>query len=507
MANYNDPIIYNWHYNEQTGEKYSVKLNNEQHVITGGKIFLNQIPDKFHGVKINGLVERDLIQTAEHFKVDYTNGMITFQKAKEGQTVTISEYYGRGVISYPASRIWTKQGNMGEIIETLDGVLQALGSTATIKAEIEATIEELRVLTSDGDFTHQVELAQSLVAGLQTSINTATTTKANLESTIGDAEGIISRIQTATGTATQKETALNGLVATANTLNTSLSNVITTGEQLLSSLNGMVSTANTAKSELNEATTNANTANTNLTGKIQEAQTALTELNEAISGANLDGYISQAKLDNAMATKQDKLPTNGTAGQLLSKTSDGFEWTDNKGTTVVDNLINTSTANALSANQGKILNETKVDKVTGKDLSTYDYDLEAKTKVDAIPNSPEYTDTKYTAGTNITIDENNEISATDTTYTAGTNVSIDANGEISATDTKYTAGANITINESNVISSIDTNYGLASTDNDGLMSIAQYNQLTNLPNGMADLTQSAYNALTTKDPTWYYTTY
>ena len=42
-----------------------------------------------------------------------------------------------------------------------------------------------------------------------------------------------------------------------------------------------------------------------------------------------------------------------------------------------------------------------------------------------------------TAGSNITIDANNEISATDTTYTAGTNVSISSGNVISATDTTY----------------------------------------------------------------------
>ena len=55
----------------------------------------------------------------------------------------------------------------------------------------------------------------------------------------------------------------------------------------------------------------------------------------------------------------------------------------------------------------------------------------------------------YTAGDNVTI-ENNVISARDTTYTAGENVSI-VNGVISAQDTIYTAGENITI-ENDVIS-------------------------------------------------------
>lgn len=37
----------------------------------------------------------------------------------------------------------------------------------------------------------------------------------------------------------------------------------------------------------------------------------------------------------------------------------------------------------------------KVDKISGKGLSTNDYDSTAKAKVDAIPNNPKYTDTTY----------------------------------------------------------------------------------------------------------------
>lgn len=65
------------------------------------------------------------------------------------------------------------------------------------------------------------------------------------------------------------------------------------------------------------------------------------------------------------------------------------------------------------------------------------------------------TDTTYTAGTNVQID-NGVISASDTTYTAGTNVQIN-NNVISATDTTYTAGTNVQINNG-VISATDTTY-------------------------------------------------
>lgn len=42
-----------------------------------------------------------------------------------------------------------------------------------------------------------------------------------------------------------------------------------------------------------------------------------------------------------------------------------------------------------------VIDSGKVDKVTGKGLSTNDYDATAKSKVDAIPSNPKYTDTVY----------------------------------------------------------------------------------------------------------------
>jgi len=91
------------------------------------------------------------------------------------------------------------------------------------------------------------------------------------------------------------------------------------------------------------------------------------------------------------------------------------------------------------------------------------------------------TDTKYTAGTNVQISQQNVISATDTKYTAGNGLNLNGtefsadttvlqtkltagdnvqinNNVISATDTKYTAGSNVQINSSNVISATDTKY-------------------------------------------------
>ena len=62
----------------------------------------------------------------------------------------------------------------------------------------------------------------------------------------------------------------------------------------------------------------------------------------------------------------------------------------------------------------------KVDKETGKGLSTNDFTNEDKAKVDAIPADPKYTDTTYTAGEGIFIDDTNTIYA-DITATGNNN--------------------------------------------------------------------------------------
>jgi len=80
--------------------------------------------------------------------------------------------------------------------------------------------------------------------------------------------------------------------------------------------------------------------------------------------------------------------------------------------------------------------------------STYDIDgngivdnaekVNGHTVATDVPSGAVFTDTTYTAGANIQISANNEISATDTTYSAGSNITISGT-TISAVDTTYSA--------------------------------------------------------------------
>lgn len=116
-------------------------------------------------------------------------------------------------------------------------------------------------------------------------------------------------------------------------------------------------------------------------------------------------------------------------GNVISATGGGATYTAGDNITITNNVIS-ATDTTYTAGTGLSL--------TGTAFSADTTVL--ATKSDLL----EKQDT-LTAGDNITIDSStNTISATDTTYTAGSNITI-VNNEISATDTTYTAGSGLTL--------------------------------------------------------------
>lgn len=105
MNQYPNDIFINWHV-DSYGEKYSIKREEEPYLVERGKIVLNEIPDKHFGILLEGFQEVDTIKQENDFAVDYTQGFIWFHSSKEGETIIINKYYGRGLAMYPASRIY-----------------------------------------------------------------------------------------------------------------------------------------------------------------------------------------------------------------------------------------------------------------------------------------------------------------------------------------------------------------------------------------------------------------
>jgi hypothetical protein len=96
---------------DDKGNKVSIPISNETHVVVNGKITLLEIPDAFYGVQITNLNEIDPTDSETEiieskFRVNYGLGVIFLHKSLEGKTLSIN-YSSRGSIMYPASRIYT----------------------------------------------------------------------------------------------------------------------------------------------------------------------------------------------------------------------------------------------------------------------------------------------------------------------------------------------------------------------------------------------------------------
>ena len=103
--------------------------------------------------------------------------------------------------------------------------------------------------------------------------------------------------------------------------------------------------------------------------------------------------------------------------------------------TYVDNQVQTAGGNyqtkSTAADENKVANGNGGWKALGTTLDTtaqgYDANNAVTAGTIAAALAENAANTTYTAGTNVQISADNEISATDTTYTAGSNITIDAN--------------------------------------------------------------------------------
>jgi hypothetical protein len=134
MSNFSDPLIITWHV-DGSGNKISLPITNINHTVINGRFLLDYIPDEFYKVTINtpsDMVEIDigrLLTSNAQYKVDYTNGLVYVHSDLEGDTINAS-YYSRGIISYPASRVYTE--STGEnITETLQEKIDSLLTIGT----------------------------------------------------------------------------------------------------------------------------------------------------------------------------------------------------------------------------------------------------------------------------------------------------------------------------------------------------------------------------------------
>ena len=141
---------------------------------------------------------------------------------------------------------------------------------------------------------------------------------------------------------------------------------------------------------------------------------------------------------------------------VITNTAPGISYTAGDGIAIDGNVIrNIAKGQVYTAGAGIAITNNVISATGGGGGTSYI----AGDNIQISGNTISATDTKYTAGTNISISSGNVISATDTKYTAGSGISISGNTISNTAQGKtYTAGSNISISSSNVISATDTKY-------------------------------------------------
>lgn len=160
---YSVPTYTRWN-ETQYGKQYSDHIENETMFISNHKGVLFGLPDSRYGVKINNMIEVDInhpLENERQFKVDYkVSGTVFFHSDFKGEKVNIKEYYSKGLIYFPAERIWTKVDSLGNVIESLQGVLDALEKLETAENDVNALTSELNKIldTSQKQYIKMTEL-------------------------------------------------------------------------------------------------------------------------------------------------------------------------------------------------------------------------------------------------------------------------------------------------------------------------------------------------------------
>lgn len=164
-----------------------------------------------------------------------------------------------------------------------------------------------------------------------------------------------------------------------------------------------------------------------------------TKSSETLTAANKYTDDSCATINNTITNLKKTVQDNkSSADSGISNLRTYVDTTFVEKTKIVDNLTTDSSEQVLSAKQGKALDEKKVDKISGKGLSTNDYTTEEKNKLKAIAaEANKYVHPTYTAHSSglykITVDATGHVSS----VTLVTKGDITALG-IPAQDTVYT---------------------------------------------------------------------
>jgi len=121
IIDFKSPIVIRFN-TDSNGNAITEPIINESKQVINQMVVLDQIPNKLNRILITGYTEIEQHETltlATQFRCNYQNGILTFHSSKEGNTINIDSYAGRGIIYTPSTRIYTNLDGIGNVNQTL----------------------------------------------------------------------------------------------------------------------------------------------------------------------------------------------------------------------------------------------------------------------------------------------------------------------------------------------------------------------------------------------------
>ena len=284
----------------------------------------------------------------------------------------------------------------GDVVDSLNDTLKNMPHNKPLSAYQGKTLDEKISAESQSS----TDRAATITQNLNDEISRSTNKDNDLDTRI-DTE-----IQRASGAENTLATNLNAEITRAkdaekvitNNLNAETTRATKAENTLTTNLNSEISRATRAESDLNTA---INTEKSRIDAFLAAADTgdkAIDTLKEIQNYIETHGEAAAKMTTNIgknatdIKALQDSVGAGGSSSTGLFKAiadaeSSAKSYADDnfiKQTSIAYDLSTDSREKVLSAEQGKILNETKVDKLVGKGLSTNDYTTSEKNKLATI---------------------------------------------------------------------------------------------------------------------------
>lgn len=266
----------------------------------------------------------------------------------------------------------------GDVVDSLNDTLEDMPHNKPLSAYQGKTLDEKISAESQSSTDRAATITQNLNDEISRSTNKDNDLDTRIDNEIQRASGaentLTTNLNSEISRATRAESDLNTAIATeqnrANTAENALKSAINTEKSRIDAFLAAADTGDKAIDTLKEIQNYIDTygeAAAEMTTNIGKNATDIKALQDAIGA----GGSSSTGLFKAIADAESS---------AKSYADDNFI----KQTSIAYDLSTDSREKVLSAEQGKILNETKVDKLVGKGLSTNDYTTAEKNKLATI---------------------------------------------------------------------------------------------------------------------------